>query len=1148
MNKSGMRVVLTTLILLLSIATLVIPATAAGEATITRTITPAAVSAGDTYNVTLTISYNANADFVAIHEDLPEDWMLTEVNSGRYGWSISQKDYVFMNTGSMNLAGVTETVTYNVTVPEETAAGTYSYGSGYVAGNDGEWQVDTTGDSELTVLSTSGAPVADFSADVTSGTSMLTVQFSDLSTNAESWSWDFDNDGKEDSTEQNPQYIFIKPGTYTVSLNVSNFAGSNIKTVTDCIEVIAPTTTNNVYEIYPDYPYKTLYNLMNYVIQPEDTVFFHAGTYDVYYVLQDSDIDVTNVTWRGEGADLVTLYLYGTCDVNLEASGCVLENMTLLNSRGLNFYNEPINTAVRNCIFEGMINYVWISGADSCVFENNIFSNGTSEYGPFLIEGNNHIVRNNTFINNSGPAIFLYSTADGNIITNNQINSNDQAFGFMESSGVNTVYLNNIEVNGATSIIYDTAYPSVNWNTTEAVSYTYNGATYTGILGNYWGSSYTGTDADGDGIGDTPYVLPDGCGTDYAPLMSPFKNYVISEGGVTGPVADFTYIVNDTSVVITGYVGSSGNVIIPSTIEGLPVTCVGASAFKSNTNITSVTMPDSVTSIGDEAFEDCTNLTSVNIGSGVTSIGNYAFHSCTSLSSVSMPDSVTSIGASAFRGCSSLSSVTIPDSVTSIGNYAFRDCTFLSSVSIPDSVTSIGASAFRGCTNLTSVTIGSGITDLGDSMFRECTSLSSVTIPDSVTSIGKYVFHDCTSLSSVTIPDSVTSIGKYVFRDCTSLSSVTIPDSVTSIGTSAFQGCTNLTSVTIPDSVTSIGKYVFHDCTSLPAISVDANNTVYTSVGGILYDKNVTTLIMCPVGRCGSVVIPEGVTAIEDNAFRSCSSLSSVSIPDSVTRIGRYAFSGCISLDEMVFEGNAPSVGSSWIRDCVNLVVYYQPGATGFTTPTWEGVPCYPILPLLSFVPVDAEVIDGQTTEIVISVDSLPGGLSGYELTVDIDDPAIAEIVDVSYPDWVSISDNSSLPNGSIYIKAVDGNNAIEAGAEDVVLATLTVAGKDMGTTNFTLGVKRLDDDTGAQINATLEIGTLEVTRTPIPGQTASPRDLDGDGLYEDLTGDGVCSFVDVEVLFYQMDWIEANMPSKVDYNGNGRVDFDDVVALFDMV
>ncbi len=84
-------------------------------------------------------------------------------------------------------------------------------------------------------------------------------------------------------------------------------------------------------------------------------------------------------------------------------------------------------------------------------------------------------------------------------------------------------------------------------------------------------------------------------------------------------------------------------------------------------------------------------------GFPVTSIGNYAFWYCTDLTRVTIPDSVTSIGTFAFEGCASLTSVTLPNSVTSIGKGAFVRCKILTSIDIPDSVTSIGKYAFDGC-------------------------------------------------------------------------------------------------------------------------------------------------------------------------------------------------------------------------------------------------------------------------------------------------------------------------------------------------------------------------------------------------------------------------------------------------------------------
>ncbi|MBE6624991.1 MAG: TIR domain-containing protein [Ruminococcaceae bacterium] len=209
----------------------------------------------------------------------------------------------------------------------------------------------------------------------------------------------------------------------------------------------------------------------------------------------------------------------------------------------------------------------------------------------------------------------------------------------------------------------------------------------------------------------------------------------IGKTGTTTDGVEYEYI--SGGVKITGYTGSSTEIAIPSTINGLPVTSIRSQAFYECTSLESVTIPSSVTSIGERAFECCTSLKSITVDgnntayksvdgnlytkdgktliqyaigktetsfaipSGVTTIGEGAFAYCTSLTSVTIPNSVTSIGGGVFFNCASLTSIEIPNGVITIGNYAFTYCTNLTSVTIPDSVTMIGSYAFRGCTSLT---------------------------------------------------------------------------------------------------------------------------------------------------------------------------------------------------------------------------------------------------------------------------------------------------------------------------------------------------------------------------------------------------------------------------------------------------------------
>jgi hypothetical protein len=399
----------------------------------------------------------------------------------------------------------------------------------------------------------------------------------------------------------------------------------------------------------------------------------------------------------------------------------------------------------------------------------------------------------------------------------------------------------------------------------------------------------------------------------------------------------FSYISTTTNVTIAGYSGSGGIVVIPTTIIGLPVTSIGNYAFQYSITLTSITIPNTVTSIGTNAFYYCYYLTNAAIPSSVTSIGQGAFEN-SALTSVTISNNI--IGDYEFSGCESLPNVTIPNTVTNIGQYAFNQCNSLTNITIPGSVISIGIAAFNYCFNMSSVVMSNG-----------------------VTTIGTLAFAQCQKLSSVTIPGSVTTIGSAAFSACHVLANITIPNGVASIGFEAFSGC-SLTNIIIPNSVTNISP-AFGDCYSLPAITVSAGNSFYSSLNGVLFNNNQTTLVEYPAGTNGSYTIPNTVTNIGDWAFDDCTNLTGITIPSSVISFGQYSFadSGLISIIipasvtsignhafdvssvtppndmiSIIFNGNAPSIGTNVFSGQNIATVYYYAGTTGWSS-TFGGLP-----------------------------------------------------------------------------------------------------------------------------------------------------------------------------------------------------------------
>lgn len=256
------------------------------------------------------------------------------------------------------------------------------------------------------------------------------------------------------------------------------------------------------------------------------------------------------------------------------------------------------------------------------------------------------------------------------------------------------------------------------------------------------------------------------------------------------------------------------------------------------------------------------------------------------------------------------------------------------------------------------------VVSIGNNAFLN-SSMTSVMIPDGIISIGDSAFLG-TSLTSLTIPNSVMSIGIASFADCFSLVSVSLGTNVTSLGDAVFGSCHDLASITIPASVTSIGDDPFVGCSSLPAITVDPNNPAYASVGGVLFNHNLTSLIQYPAGNTATeYTLPASVNSIGDYAFYSCNSLGSVTVGSNVNTIGSEAFAFSQDLTNFYFLGSAPTTDPSAFQGTSNgyldATIYYLPGTTGWTSP-FQGLPTVMLsgpvgLPQLDLVPYSGNAV-----------------------------------------------------------------------------------------------------------------------------------------------------------------------------------------------
>ena len=263
------------------------------------------------------------------------------------------------------------------------------------------------------------------------------------------------------------------------------------------------------------------------------------------------------------------------------------------------------------------------------------------------------------------------------------------------------------------------------------------------------------------------------------------------------------------SVLIKGYIGEDDFILIPDTLEEIPVVKIDNEAFK-GLDLTGVQLPAHLEEIGTEAFALCTSLRSVSIPETVRVIGEYAFYCDRDLSEAVISEGVQHIGKYAFFACTSLPSLTLPSSLAYFGEYAFAESAVTSAI-LPEQ-----------------------ITEIPDSAFKHCSDLQTVSIPQSVVSIGRSAFDSCVSLQKIELPDHISSIGDYAFAG-SGIDMIEVSNSCRSIGSKAFRNCPELQMAVMPDIVFS--EDIFEGCDALMFILYQGNEAKLQKFKEIEYDS-----------------------------------------------------------------------------------------------------------------------------------------------------------------------------------------------------------------------------------------------------------------------------------------------------------------------
>lgn len=366
----------------------------------------------------------------------------------------------------------------------------------------------------------------------------------------------------------------------------------------------------------------------------------------------------------------------------------------------------------------------------------------------------------------------------------------------------------------------------------------------------------------------------------------------------------YTYTIANGQATITNCNKTiSGDITIPSTLGGYPVTKIGYDVFHDCPNLTSLVIPDTVISIDTNAIWGCENLKSLTIGENVAEIEDNVFCGLYALETINWNAKDLTYLIDRYDD-----------------NYVFDGAGKNGNgitIVFGDSVTSIPANAFTPedeDAKIAKIIMGKNIKRIGKNAFNYRNAYA--VYIDSLNSYFSIDFENAKSYPTYS--------AEKLYINNILATELNIPNGVMHISEGVIgHNNTHITKITIPQSVTSIDENAFLYCPQLKEINVANGNKDYSSVSGILFNKQQTELIsLSNKNELTNYIVPIGVNTIKRYAFGYCSNLKTVTLPPSIKTIEEYSFVSCNQLKEFRFQGTKSEFSIDAGQDYTNSVYY----------------------------------------------------------------------------------------------------------------------------------------------------------------------------------------------------------------------------------